>query len=93
MDISILGDKKLKKEEINSDFILEAINNYIEKTGFPKNLLVYKLNERSTKLEKMIKKFNLLQSESLKRLQFFIDKNNKVNTKCEIMVQKLKKEL
>ena len=92
MEITVLKKSNVR-EKIDSDFILEGINKFVESSKFPKSLLVYKMEDIISKLEESNKKFDKMQNKAIKNLQIFISKNDILNNKCENKIKKLRNNL
>lgn len=90
MEIEVL---KRKIENIDSDFVLEGINNFVKTSRFPKNLLVYKMEDKIKKLEEVNYRFDKMHNKAIKQLQNFVNKNDILNNKCENKIKKLKHNL
>lgn len=79
-----------RPSNISEKVLFEAISNYVDKSKFPKNLMLRKLNLVEQQLNKSNDNINKLIEESENSIQGTIRKSDTLNTKCNQLLYKLR---
>ena len=79
-----------KPSNISEGVLFESISKYIDKSKFPKNLMLRKLTLVEQQLNKSNDNINKLIEETEKTIQGIIRKSDTLNTSCNKLLYKLR---
>lgn len=84
--------QKKENKPINEGFITDAINNYIDKVIFPKNLVFRKLALIESKFNKEYEDVTKLIVQGNKSINELIGKSEVLNNRCNSLLYRLRME-
>lgn len=77
--------------EIPEGMLFEAIENYIEVSNFPKNIITKKLDLMEKNIRLSIRETDALSNRGSKSIEQFMDKTQQLNNKCNDLLLKLRR--
>lgn len=91
MRIEKISPKK-EKRPIDEGFITDAIDNYIDKVIFPKNLVFRKVTLMESKFKKEYEDITKLIIQGNKSINELIGKSEVLNNRCNSLLYRLRME-
>lgn len=79
------------KIEIPEGMLLEAIENYIELSNFPKDIIVKKLDLSEKNLRSSIREVEALIDKGSKSIELLMEKSQRLNNRCNNLLHKLRR--